>query len=352
MTDAIELSRREISDVVAEVEKNIHGYSHELSAKIQNAFRKDDPVGIYAAVKSFFVAQKALHNKLKKSMSSTEAMLFSTYVASKYGAEKLAYHGTDNYSGFDSKQVNFSTKYHDLLESLVEIYSDSIEDNGLIKLEAKTQAFFDWTMKTSLTTIEKRFNGIYERISASEVKINGNVIKLDLKEHKTSAKHDDGIPEIDMAMFEVGNDYEEKIINAGPEEVIDVAPYVIGDDSAKKGGKGIVVVRDNQEIQKLIKSMEGFKKEDIVDVNFIHGHDSVVQDLEERAFVYSYIDLFGQFIERQDLSRNSILEGPPGTGKTSIAKSIFSMPELYVVCIPAAAIGSSFHNQSHRRTGD
>ncbi|MBI4454160.1 ATP-binding protein [Candidatus Woesearchaeota archaeon] len=324
----IELTAREISAAEFHVKPKLNGYTFNLEQRIHRSSR-DNADGIYDAITSFFVAQYATYAKLNSHLDSSEALIFSTYIASRYGAQKLNYVGDVSTNGFGTKRINFDSTLVEVVDGLMNTYSECIDNSERerIKLEATTEAFFDWVMRTTLSTIESSYRNIYTKLNGvTHIVIDAKPIKIDFKEHKdlTKVKRARTID----ASQDLAN-YKKRVSENG-ERRISIEPV----GKAKEQDK------------------TGHGKKEYHEEDFIAGQDYAISQIRDIAEGLRNKEIYLELMPSDKSQLNRLMIGPPGTGKTTIAKLLARESGFLFFAPNPAKFGNPVINESHRQIKD
>lgn len=324
----IEITAREISRAEFHVKSKLNGYTFNLEQRIHRSSR-DNAGGIYDAITSFFVAQRATYEKLNSSLESSEALIFSTYIASKYGDQKLNYAGNVNANGFGIKRINFDSTLVEVVDGLMNTYSEGIDNSERehIKLEATTEAFFDWAMRTTLSAIESSYKNIYTKLSGvTHIVIDGKPIKIDFKEHKDLTK-------VKRA----------RTINASQ----DLANYK---SRASEDGEKRISIEPVGKAKEQDKT--GHAKKEYHEEDFIAGQDYAINKIKDIADGLRNKEVYLELMPSDKSQLNILMVGPPGTGKTTIAKLLARESGFLFFAPNPAKFGNPVINESHRQIKD
>ena len=109
---SLEITGRDISNAGIPIGRKIRARAPDLESRIKRSSRTENPSGVSDAITSFFVVQHAVYDKIRKgSMNSSEATVFSNYVAAKYSSELLDYGGNVTFDGFATDKLKFGDDF-------------------------------------------------------------------------------------------------------------------------------------------------------------------------------------------------------------------------------------------------
>ncbi|MEM2121858.1 MAG: AAA family ATPase [Candidatus Woesearchaeota archaeon] len=177
----IKITESELKIAEKELESRLE-YGFNIKERITNITKyqgKNESTldNIILSIYGFFSLTHALRrNLIEKSHSKINSLVYSLCIGAQYGEEILNYSQKNFYelnNIFNPNIINFEQEYPYLRDSLMEIYTSTIEMKKNYDIELLTQEFFEWIKNKSLEKREK-LNSDFSFFESLITKINGS----------------------------------------------------------------------------------------------------------------------------------------------------------------------------------
>jgi len=309
MKQEIHLSNREVKDNEYSVLRRISRSRFQLEDRIRSYPHKMKESSLFDTVKKFFVVQELLDQKLRSEGTGTSIALATSMAATTVRNEFL--HTKGDFDFFDHKQIDYQQGFPLPSNQMLELYVRAMDTSMPTSLESITSSFIDWVHKDSISSLES--NG-YDVTKPIIFKIGSTqyVVPITVNEKKKGS------------CFDL-NKYVQESSKSKPLNVEIPPPERINLERIN-----LERVRNQVELK----------------ADYVHGHQRVKDAFNRLATIVANRDFFKDRYDAQEIFQNYLLIGPPGTGKTTLVKTLAGNCGLEFVKIPCVELGSSYFSKS------
>lgn len=287
----LRLSKAEQEQVEYNSIKKLKGARFGIDSIIDKCSVKSKEEEVFNAFKCWLNIDQAGHEKLKSGCPDDIAASFASYVGALMALRHLPEEESKD-SFFSSTKVDLRDSHPIPVNNMLEIYGRAVRTfTPAFTLEQVTSSYFEWICSTTASFLEER----EATLLLEKVIIDGEEIKIDFQQHRK------------------GNGKK-----ASP--TIDVTKYLV-----EKADKA---------------------PENLSDADFIYGQEHVKKEFAKITTIVKYKEYFTGLFDPKRLFNHYLLVGPPGTGKTTLIRSLSSRCGMYFYNIPCVELGSEYFTKT------
>lgn len=328
--------------------RKLNGVRFSLEERIDAYYPKENGKGVFDALSSFFISQSLVYEELSGKLPERENLLFSTYAGLAIAASSLSAN-SEGYATdlFDNKRIslegNLKETQNNLLHFLVEQLSPSshklLEDivsSYFHCLQANVEEFLDEEMV-------KKFP---QEVEISNARFNHQKYtffsqKGDNEGDNNTGGNGEGKDGKKSADFGSGGYHpfgKGGLSGFGDFSGLGSPGGLFG-SNRRKSEKVIDLEKDKIPVEE-----EQGLRQPLYD--YIAGHKQVKREFKRLAVFVKNLPHFEKRVPRQFLFQNYLLVGPPGTGKTTLVKSLARQCGLLFVERRGVEFGSTYINET------